>query len=90
MPLTDMAKSMIVKTLNYIPAVQFDDDLIINRFGVPAEKIKLEGKQVGWHYLYPDRGLDIIYSEEGKEVLQYVLPKDFNALTAPLQSHQNP
>jgi hypothetical protein len=86
---TDNAKKLVVKNINYIPAVQFDDELIIKRFGVPAQKIKLEGKQVGWHYLYPDKGLDVIYSEEGKEVLQYVAPKDFNALIEPLLSRQS-
>lgn len=89
MPATDNAKTLVVKNLNYIPAVQLDDDLIVKRFGEPAQKVKLDDKQVGWHYLYPDKGLDLIYREEGKEVLQYVLPKDFNALIAPLQSHQS-
>ncbi|MDH5600500.1 MAG: hypothetical protein OEY78_04245, partial [Gammaproteobacteria bacterium] len=89
-PMTDNAKGLIVKNLNYIPAVQLDEDIIVKRFGEPAKKIKLKNKELGWHYLYPGKGLDLIYKEEGKEVLQYVLPKDFNALIEPLLSHQSP
>lgn len=90
MAATGLARGMVVKYLNYIPAVQLDEDIIIKRFGEPAKKIKLKTREVGWHYLYPEKGLDLIYKEEGKEVLQYVLPKDFNALIEPLLSHQNP
>ena len=87
---TDNAKEMIVKNLNYIPAVQLDEDIIVKRFGEPAKKIKLNAENAGTHYLYPEKGLDLIYKEEGKEVLQYVAPKEFNALIEPLLSHQNP
>ena len=87
--LSDKAKNLIVKNLIYIPTVQLDEETIVKRFGTPTHKIKLKTKEVGWHYLYADKGLDLIYKEEGKEVLQYVLPKNFNALLAPLQSLQN-
>ena len=89
-PATDNAKKLTVKNLIYIPTVQLDEDMIVSRFGEPAKKIKLKNKEAGWHYLYPDKGLDLIYKEEGKEVLQYVLPKDFNELIEPLLSHQSP
>lgn len=86
-PTSDNAKELIVKNINYIPTVQLDEAVIIERFGKPTYKIKLKTKETGWHYLYPDKGLDLIYKEKGKEVLQYVLPKNFNALLEPLQSH---
>ena len=86
-PAADNSKKLIVKSLIYIPAAQLDDKTIINRFGEPGYKIKLKTKEPGWHYLYPDKGLDLIYKEEGKEVLQYVAPKEFNLLLEPLQSH---
>ena len=86
---SDKAKSLIVKNLIYIPTVQLDEKMIVKRFGKPAQKIKAKTKEISWHYLYPDKGLDVIYHEDGKEVLQYVLPKNFNLLLAPLQSHQN-
>lgn len=84
---SDNAKELTVKNLIYVPTVQLDEDMIVKRFGKPSHKIKLKTKEVGWHYLYPEKGLDLIYKEESKEVLQYVQPKNFNALLEPLQSH---
>lgn len=86
-PTSDRTKSFVIKNLIYVPTVQLDEKTIIQRFGKPVYKIKLKTKEVGWHYLYPNKGLDLIFKEEGKEVLQYVLPKDFNLLLGPLQSH---
>lgn len=85
-PTANKSKALIVKNMIYIPTVQLDDKIIIERFGKPVYKIKIKTKEAGWHYLYPEKGLDLIYKEEGKEVLQYVLPKDFNALLEPLQA----
>lgn len=83
---TAETKKLRVKNLIYIPRVQLDEDTIVNRFGTPSYKIKLKTKEIGWHYLYPEKGLDLIYKQEGKEVLQYVLPKNFNLLLKPLQT----
>jgi len=86
-PASDKSKSLIVKNLIYVPTVQLDEKTIVQRFGQPTYKIKLKTKDLGWHYLYPEKGLDLIFKEEGKEVLQYVLPGKFNLLLEPLQSH---
>jgi len=86
-PASDKSKIFTAKNLIYIPTVQLDEETIIQRFGKPTHKIKLKTKESGWHYLYPEKGLDLIYKEEGKEVLQYVLPKNFNLLLGPLQPH---
>ena len=86
-PASDKSKVFIVQNLIYIPTVQLDEETIIQRFGKPTHKIKLKTKEAGWHYLYPEKGLDLIYKEEGKEVLQYVEPRNFNLLLGPLQSH---
>ena len=83
----EKSKILIVKNLIYIPTAQLDEKTIVKRFGKPSKKIKLKTKEVGWHYLYPEKGLDLIFKEEGKEVLQYVQPKNFNLLLAPLLSH---
>lgn len=85
-PTSDNAKSLVIKNLIYVPTVQLSEETIIQRFGTPTYKIKLKTKEVGWHYLYPEKGLDLIFKEEGKEVLQYVQPKDFNLLLEPLQT----
>ena len=36
------------------------------------------------HWLYPVKGLDVVVREEGKEVLQYVAPREFERLARPL------
>jgi hypothetical protein len=84
---SEKLKRVKMKNLIYIPAAQLDEEIIVKRFGKPKHKIKLKTKEIGWHYLYPEKGLDLIYKEEGKEVLQYVSPKEFNLLLEPLQSH---
>jgi len=86
-PASIKASQLRVKNLIYIPTVQLDEEMILKRFGEPAQKIKLKTKEQGWHYLYPEKGLDLIYKKEGKEVLQYVPPRNFNALLEPLLSH---
>ena len=85
-PTSDSLKTLVVNNLIYVPTVQLDEKIIIERFGKPTYKIKLKTKEVGWHYLYPEKGLDLIFKEEGKEVLQYVAPKNFNVLLDPLQT----
>ena len=86
-PTADKLKKLTVKNIIYIPTVQLDEKIIVERFGKPTHKIKIKTKEIGWHYLYPEKGLDLIYKEEGKEVLQYVLPKNFNTLLEPLQTN---
>jgi len=85
----EQVKKLTVKNLSYIPTAQLEEEMIVKRFGVPEEKIKLKNNEKGWHYLYPKKGLDLIYKEEGKEVLQYVTPREFSLLLEPLRSLQN-
>ena len=85
-PTSDNTKSLVIKNLIYVPTVQLSEETVIQRFGKPTYRIKLKTKEIGWHYLYPEKGLDLIFKEEGKEVLQYVQPKDFNLLLEPLQT----
>ena len=59
-----------------------DEAIILQRFGTPAERIR-QGETLE-HFLYPDKGLDLVLDSKGKEVLQYVAPADFARLRAPL------
>ena len=70
-------------TMTFIPTVNIDEASAIKRFG-PATEIIRTSEQVA-HLLYPDKGLDIIINEDGKEVLQYVAPRDFERLRKPLR-----
>lgn len=72
-----------VASLTYLPRTHLDEKLVEARFGVPEQKVAEPGGDVV-HWLYPDRGLDVAISTEGKEVLQYVAPRDFTRLMAPL------
>jgi hypothetical protein len=42
------------------------------------------------HFLYPEQGLDLQLNTKGKEVLQYVPPRDFSALRTPLIRDKKP
>lgn len=72
-----------VTTLTYLTRARLDDELLIKRFGEPAKRIE-EPETHTVHWLYPKKGLDIALSEKGRAVLQYVPPKQFSELMAPL------
>lgn len=69
--------------ITFIPAANLNEEIILQRFGVPAERIR-SGETVE-HFLYPDKGLDLRLDTKGKEVLQYVAPRDFARLRDPLR-----
>lgn len=77
-----------IASLTYLPRAHLDDALVEKRFGVPARKVNEPGGDVV-HWLYPERGLDVAVSAGGKEVLQYVAPRDFSRLMAPLLEHKD-
>lgn len=78
--------SLPVRSLAFIPTINLDQDAIAERFGPAAERIQTNDHQT--HLLYPEKGLDVILDTKGKELLQYVSPKDFAVLTAPLHARQ--
>lgn len=79
-----VADSLPVKAISVIPTVNLDETTVIQRFGQPGERIALGEKRV--HLLYPDKGLDVVVDADGKELLQYVAPRHFDLLRAPLQA----
>jgi hypothetical protein len=72
-----------VSAINFLPSFNLDEEIVQARFGVPAEVIQVSAQQQ--HWLYPDKGLDLILSTDGKEVLQYLSPDKFSAHRAQLQ-----
>jgi hypothetical protein len=72
-----------VASLTYMPGIHLSSEDALKRFGMPAEKWREKESKVE-HWLYPQIGLDIAFSESEKEVLQYVPPADFNRLREPL------
>jgi hypothetical protein len=82
----DLAERAPIRAIAFIPTVNLDQDMVLQRFGRPTERIR--SSEVVEHFLYPDRGLDIILDSEGKELLQYVAPQQFERLRAPLLKPQ--
>ena len=79
-----LVRQSVISSITYLPSIHLDAELIEKRFGQPAEKIQ-DTASDAVHWLYPNKGVDIALSETEKEVIQYVEPKDFNKLIAPLK-----
>ena len=82
-----LSEQLVVKSLSYIPYVNLDKEMISKRFGVPDKVIKSNDGLT--HYFYLKNGLDVIHSEDGKEVLQYVLPGNIKQLLLPMKIEQS-
>lgn len=83
----DMAQALAapVAALGFIPSANLDDVAVQQRFGPAAEQVRRNAHMV--HHLYPTRGLDLVLDTEGKELLQYVAPAEFDArLRGPLKA----
>lgn len=76
------ADRLPIKAISVIPTVNLDEATVVQRFGSPGERVVVSEKRV--HLLYPDKGLDIVVDADGKELLQYVAPRDFALLRDPL------
>jgi len=68
--------------ITFIPAVSLDEQTVLRRFGAPTERIRVDERVE--HFLYPEKGLDLALDSKGKEVLQYVAPRQFARLREPL------
>ena len=75
-----------ISSITYIPATNLDADIIQKRFGEPAERI--QENDATEHWLYPQKGLDLVLNRDAKEVLQYVQPAHFSAISEPLKQQQ--
>jgi hypothetical protein len=84
-----LARQTRVVSLTYLPRINLSEATVEKRFGIPAEKIQEEGGKVE-HWLYPDKGLDVVMYAEAREVLQYVAPNDFSRLRMPLNEMAPP
>ena len=76
------AYQTLIKSITFIPSIDIDEQTAVKHFGPPAEVVRGEGEVD--HLLYPSKGLDLIINRQGKDVLQYVAPRDFAQLREPL------
>lgn len=75
--------AMPVRAISVIPSVNLDEMTVLQRFGTPQERIRISEQRA--HLLYPNFGLDVLVDGEGKELFQYVAPRDFASLRDPLR-----
>lgn len=79
-----------VRVISFMPSFNLDEDIVRTRFGTPTETVRVHTEQQ--HWLYPEKGLDLILNANGKEVLQYLSPGGFSAhrvrLEQPLQASE--
>lgn len=82
----DLARvdALPVRSISIIPQVNLDEATLRQRFGPPEERLVVSPTRI--HLLYPAWGLDVVLDADGKELFQYVAPRDFAALRAPLPS----
>jgi len=73
----EVAYQAPVRYITFMPSLDLDEEIAQIRFGNPAEVIQVEARQK--HLLYPQLGLDLVLDTEGKDLLQYVSPRDFDA-----------
>jgi len=73
-----------IRAIAFIPSAQLDEAVVLERFGQPTERIRVNDHLE--HLLYPARGLDLALDEKGRELLQYVAPARFETLRSPLRA----
>lgn len=67
-----------VRLVAFVPQTRLDEATLRARFGAP-QKVLREGQGVQ-HWLYPARGLAVMLNPEGRDVLRFVPPSQFQAL----------
>ena len=67
-----------IRSVTFAPTARLSQDMIEQRFG--STDLTIAVGEFVTHYLYPELGLDVRIDDKGKDLLQYVAPKDFRAL----------
>jgi hypothetical protein len=66
----------LVTAISYVPGTRsLDQDFFLERFGKPAATLQENEEAVSW--FYPEKGLSVLIDNDGREVLEYVAPRDF-------------
>jgi len=74
---TKVANDLRVWRLVYLPIADYDLKQM-NFFGEPQEKIQINENAQYW--LYPKKGMVLLWDKEGSEIFYYAAPKDFSRL----------
>jgi hypothetical protein len=81
------ARRAAVRAITFMPTFDLDEEITRARFGIPAEVLPVSAQEQ--HLLYPELGLDLVLNADGKDVLQYLSPDDFDTHRAQLQVKEN-
>ena len=84
-------EASIVKSITYQPPISLQANVVEKNFG-PAQKT-IKDKDGNLHMLYPAIGLDVVIATQGKPLLQFVAPAEFDRLLNLLhidESHEVP
>jgi hypothetical protein len=71
----EVLPSLTVRGLTLVPSANLDEATVQARFGDPVERIPAGEGASRW--LYPDRGVAVTISEQGKDLIDYAAPSDF-------------
>ena len=80
------AQDLPIRSISYAPKASFSENLIRRRFGKPARivvqvtKEETDGKNRVQYWLYPNKGLLITLDQDGKDLFQYIAPRQFDLL----------
>jgi len=65
-----------VTAISYVPGYRnLDQAFFLERLGEPAATLTENEEAQSW--FYPDKGLSVLIDNKGREVLEYVAPRDF-------------
>ena len=78
-----IARRAAVRAITFMPTFDLDEEITRARFGIPAEVLPVSAQEQ--HLFYPELGLDLFLNADGKDVLQYLSPDDFDTHRAQLQ-----
>lgn len=77
-----------IESITYRPAAAYSVDMIDRHFGKPEEIRRTKDNTQYW--LYPKKGLLIAINSDGKDLFQYISPKDFDILASTIPADANP
>lgn len=76
----DLVLKMPIFSISFIPSASLDTEIATARFGNPDERVRLS--ETVEQLFYANKGLSITLDDKGKDVLQYVAPRDSARLRA--------
>ncbi|MET0088481.1 MAG: hypothetical protein ABW068_00410 [Candidatus Thiodiazotropha sp.] len=80
------AAQLPITLINYVPAANLDEELVLRLFGEPADKIT-ETETGITQWIYPGKGLSIGLNPEGRELLQYMPLKRVDAFIQQIEQN---